>query len=199
MKVKKAIKMIAGIFMISTAIWGYFNSLEYIYELTFLSNAAGGVLLLSDGLINLLSKKKAPSFAYQTVLLCTNVVFCTCMLSLLGGHKFNFSGAFFFLHAINPPMLLAIYLTCVELETEDRPDDIKRIFLLPVMIMSYLVFDYVRYIMTGDLVYGLIPKERLTWNSALLIGAGFYLLMVLMSYGLIELKIGVQKKMTRRS
>lgn len=80
-----------------------------------------------------------------------------------------------------------------------RADDTKRIFLLPVMIMSYLVFDYVRYIMTGDFVYGSISKECLTWNSVLLIGVGFYLLMVLMSYGLIELKIGVQKKMTRRS
>lgn len=67
------------------------------------------------------------------------------------------------------------------------------------MIMSYLLFDYIRYIMTGDLVYGLISKERLTLNTAVIIGVGFYLLMVFMSYGLIKLKAGMQKKTTRIS
>lgn len=73
------------------------------------------------------------------------------------------------------------------------------LYFAPVMIMCYLVFDYIRYIMTGNLVYGLISKEYITLNTVLIIGIGFYLLMVSMSYGLIELKISMQKKMTHIS
>ena len=70
----------------------------------------------------------------------------------------------------------------------------KRILISPLMIMCYLLFDYIRYIATGNLVYGLIPTEGITVISAMLIGIGFYSLMAFMSYGLIDLKLIVQKK-----
>lgn len=82
----------------------------------------------------------------------------------------------------------------MELKIENKVDYIKRIFIFPLMIMSYLLFGYIRYIITGDLVYGLISTKSLTAISASLIGVGFYLLMAFMSYGLIDLKLSVQKK-----
>ena len=192
--VKKIIQITAGIFIVLSAIWGYRNSTDHMYELTFISNTACGIVLLSDGLMNLLFDKKVPAWIYQMVLPCTNVVFFTCVFTLLGWHSFNFSGAFFFLHVINPPLFLSVYLFCAELKVESKSDYIKRIFISPLMIMCYLLFDYIRYIITGNLVYGLIPAERLTLVSAMLIGIGFYLLMAFMSYGLIDLKLYVQKK-----
>ena len=45
------IKIFVGIAILATAIIGYGNSLEYLYELTFLSNLIGGVVLLLDGMI----------------------------------------------------------------------------------------------------------------------------------------------------
>ena len=191
---KKIIQIIAGIFIALTAIWGYYNSIEYMYELTFISNFTCGLVLLSDGLINLLFNKKVPTWIYQMILLCTNVVFFTCVFALFGWHNFNFSGAFFFLHIINPPLFLSIYLLCVELKIESKSDYIKRIFISPLIVMCYLLFDYIRYIVTGNLVYGLISTERITIIYAMLIGIGFYLLMAFMSYGLIDLKLNVQKK-----
>ena len=191
---KKIIQITAGIFIVLSAIWGYRNSTDHMYELTFISNTACGIVLLSDGLMNLLFDKKVPAWIYQMVLPCTNVVFFTCAFTLLGWHSFNFSGAFFFLHVVNPPLFLSVYLFCAELKVESKSDYIKRIFISPLMIMCYLLFDYIRYIITGNLVYGLIPAERLTLVSAMLIGIGFYLLMAFMSYGLIDLKLYVQKK-----
>ena len=191
---KKTIKLIDGIFIILTAIWGYHNSIDHMYELTFISNTSCGIVLLSDGLIELSIKKNVPAWIYQIVLLCTNVVFFCCVFTLLGWHSFNFSGAFFFLHVINPPLFLAIYLFCTELKIEGKSDYIRRIFISPLMIMSYLLFDYIRYIITGDLVYGLLPTESLTFVAAMLIGIGFYLLMAFMTYGLIDLKLYIQKK-----
>lgn len=191
---KKIIQILVGIFLVSTAIWGYHNSVEHIYELTFISNFTCGIVLLSDGLINLALNKKIPALIYQMVLPCTNVVFFTCIFTLFGWHAFNFDGAFFFLHIINPPLALSIYLLCVELRIEGKADYMKRILISPLMIMCYLLFDYIRYITTGNLVYGLISTERITIISAMLIGTGFYSLMAFMSYGLIDLKLFVQKK-----
>lgn len=196
--VKRIIQILAGIFIVFTAIWGYYNAIDHIYELTFLSNFTCGIVLLSDGLTNLALNRKVPALIYQMILPCTNVVFFTCIFTLLGWHTFNFTGAFFFLHIINPPLALSVYLLCVELRIKSKADYMKRIFISPFMIMCYLLFDYIRYITTGNLVYGLISTERITILSAMLIGIGFYSLMAFMSYGLIDLKLTVQKKVNHR-
>lgn len=62
------------------------------------------------------------------------------------------------------------------------------------MIMSYALFDLIRFILTGELVYGLVATDALNYISVPLIGIGLYLLMAFMSYGLLELKLYVQKK-----
>lgn len=63
------------------------------------------------------------------------------------------------------------------------------------MIMLYVVFDFIRFLITGELVYGLIAVDKLNFISAPLVGIALYLLMAFMSYGLIELKLHVQKKL----
>lgn len=196
---QKIIKMIVGIFIIGMAVWGYHNAVPFMYELTFISNSVCGLVLLSDGLMGLFSKKKVPALVYQNPMLCTNVVFFSCIFTLLGWHGFNFEGAFFFLHAIDPPLVLIIYLFCVDLKIENKADYIKGIFISPVMIMGYLLFDYIRYLVTGQLVYGLLPANILNAVSVPLIGAGFYLIMAFMSYGLIKLKLFLQKKLGKNA
>lgn len=65
------------------------------------------------------------------------------------------------------------------------------------MVMTYLIFDFIRYVVTGKLVYGLIATENINYVSVLLIGVIFYLLMAFMSYGLLDFKLFVQKKITQ--
>lgn len=188
------IKIFVGIAILATAIIGYGNSLEYLYELTFLSNLIGGVVLLLDGMIYYVFKKNIPIIIYQMVVLCTNVVFFTGILTLLGWHSFNFKGAFIFLHAINPPLFLIIYMFFTELNIKDKSDYMKRIFVSPLLIMGYLVFDYIRYLITGQFVYGLVNAESFTAAFALLIGIVFYFLMAFMSYGIIDFKLYIQNR-----
>lgn len=191
---KNIIKILIGITAILSAIIGYRNSLDHFYELTFLSNLSCGLLLLVDGVLCYFNRKSVPIILYQMIILCTNVVFFTCIFTLLGLHSFNFSGAFTFLHAINPPLFLMAYLFFTELKIRDKTDYIKRIFISPLLIMVYLCFDYIRYLFTGTFVYGLVDAEKLSAVTILLIGIGFYFLMAFMSYGLIELKLHIQKK-----
>lgn len=182
-----------------TALWGYHYEPRYMYELTFLSNFSCGLLLLADGIMNVWKQKELPVLLYQFILPCTNTVFFTVLFQLFGWHDFNFSGMFFFMHVVNPPLFLLLYLFCTELRLKDNRDYKKRIFIAPAMIMLYALFDLVRYMITGELVYGLISADKLTVVSVPLIGIVFYLLMAFMSYGLLELKQFVQSKFKQKS
>ena len=98
------------------------------------------------------------------------------------------------MHGINPVIFLVLYLFSTNLIIKDKRDYIRRIFIAPIMIMTYLLFDFIRYVVTGKLVYGLIATENLNYISVPLIGVVFYLLMAFMSYGLLDLKLFIQKK-----
>ena len=190
----KIAKIIVGLFILVTAFVGYNFDPSHMYELTFISNSSCGLLLLLDGTVGLFKKKALPTILYQLVLPCINTVFFTVFFKLFGWHDFNFSGMFFFMHAINPIIFLLMYLFMTKLELKNRADYIRRIFIAPIMIMAYALFDFVRFVITGELVYGLIATDKLNYISVPLIGIGLYLLMAFMSYGLLDLKLYVQKK-----
>ena len=101
------------------------------------------------------------------------------------------------MHGINPIIFLVFYLFFNKLIIKDKRDYIRRIFIAPIMVMTYLIFDFIRYVVTGKLVYGLIAAENINYVSVLLIGVIFYLLMAFMSYGLLDFKLFVQKKITQ--
>lgn len=189
----KIIKIIAGLFIMGTALWGYHYEPQYMYELTFVSNFSCGLLLIVDGILDLLKKKALPLILYQVVLPCINTVFFTVIFELFGLHDFDFEGMFFFMHVTNPLIFMLVYLFCTKLELKSKRDYLKRIFIAPVMIMVYALFDLIRYLVTGELVYGLIVKDKITYISVPAIGIVLYLLMAFMSYGLLELKLFVQK------
>ncbi|MDE5769186.1 MAG: hypothetical protein K2H82_07345 [Oscillospiraceae bacterium] len=190
----KTAKIIVGLFIILTALGGYKFQSSYMHELTFISNFSCGLLLLLDGMVSLIRKKALPAILYQFVLPCILTVFCTVFFKIFGWHDFNFSGMFFFMHGINPILVLTMYLFTTKLELKDKKDYVRRIFITPAMVMFYLLFDYIRFLITGNLVYGLVSTESLTFVKAAIIGIVYYASIAFMSYGLLVLKLYVQKK-----
>ena len=190
----KTAKIIVGLFIILTTLGGYKFQSSYMHELTFISNFSCGLLLLLDGLISLTRKKALPAILYQFVLPCILTVFCTVFFKIFGWYDFNFSGMFFFMHGINPILVLIMYLFTTKLELKDKKDYVRRIFITPAMVMCYLLFDYIRFLITGNLVYGLVSTESLTFVKAAIIGIVYYASIAFMSYGLLVLKLYVQKK-----
>lgn len=190
-------KIIVGLFILSTALVGYHFQFTYMYELTFISNSSSGLLLVSDGIVGLVKKRSLPAILYQFVLPCILTVFCTVFFKIFGWFDFNFEGMFFFMHGINPVLVLAMYLFTTKLELKDKKEYFRRIFIAPAMAMCYLLFDYIRFLITGRLVYGLVPAESLTFGVAALIGIAYYASIAFMSYGLLDLKLYVQKKTER--
>lgn len=191
----KIAKIVAGLFILFTVFKGY--NFQLSYELTFISNFSCGLLLLLDGTAGLIRKKALPAILYQFVLPCILTVFCSVFFKIFSWFDFNFSGMFFFMHGINPILVLAMYLFTTKLELKDKKDYVRRIFIAPAMVMCYLLFDYIRFLITGSLVYGLVSTENLTFVKAAIIGIVYYSSIAFMSFSLLDLKLYVQKKMER--
>lgn len=190
----KTAKIIAGCFILFTVLAGYQFQFSYAHELTFLSNSFCGLLLLSDGIIGLTRKKTLPAMLYQMVLPCILTVFCTVFFKLFRWFDFNFSGMFFFMHGVNPLLVLAMFLFAVPLQRKEHKDNRRSILIAPAPAMCYLLFDYIRFLMTGSFVYGLVSAESLTFWKAAILGIVYYAALAWMSYGLLALKLYVQKK-----
>ncbi len=191
------VKIVIGLLIIVSVLLGYNFSFSYMYQLTFISNSLSGILLIIDGIVGLIRKKSVPAMLYQFVLPCILTSFCSVFFVIFGWHDFNFSGMFFFMHAINPFVVLAFYLFTVSINVKSKKNYLLRIFTAPALAMIYLLFDYIRFLNTGNLVYGLVSTENLTFIKALIIGVCYYASIAFMSYGLLDLKLYVQKKMKK--
>lgn len=99
------------------------------------------------------------------------------------------------MHAVNPIIFLLIYLYFTKLKLSGKKEYMKRVFLAPTMLTAYAAFDFIRFLITVELVYGLIAADKLNYISVPLIGIVLYFLMAFMSYGLLELKLRAQKRM----
>ena len=155
---KGIVQLVIGLMMIVTLLVGYLPIPEYLVELTCVSNMLGGVLLTIDGILSICRKKNLSSNLYRAVCVCILTVFFICLGSLTGFFHFNFKGAFFFLHVINP----IAFVGC------------------------YLLFDYIRCQFTGKFVYGFAEPDVLTFPYAVLIGIAVYIIMMLFSFCLLK-------------
>lgn len=188
--IKNIVKIAIGLLMLATVLIGYKPQPEYFVELTCISNTLGGLLLLADGILSTMKKKKIPNSFYQNIAVSILTVFLVCMGSLTGIYKFNFEGAFFFLHVINPIAFVACYMFFVN--EQDRKH--RCVLTAPFMIMVYLLFDYIRCQFTGEFVYGFVSPEELTVAYAIVAGIVIYLFVYLLGLSLFALNRLVHKK-----
>lgn len=184
------VKIAVGLLMIVTVLIGYIPQPEYLVELTCVSNTLGGLLLLADGIRNTAKKKKFPNSLYLNAAVSILMVFLVCMGSLTGVYSFNFRGAFFFMHVINPIAFIVCYILFVN--EQDRK--IKFVLTAPVMAGMYFVFDYIRCQFTGKFVYGFVEPKELTFFYAVITGFVMYIFMYLLGLGLFALNRLVHKK-----
>ena len=177
------VKITVGSLMIIMVLIGYIPQPEYLVELTCVSNMLGGLLLLADGILNITKKKNLPNACYLNVTAGILTVFLVCMGSLTGAYQFNFKGAFFFMHVINPVAFTACYIFLVN----EQERKIRFVFTGPVMTMIYLLFDYIRGQITGRFVYGFIEPEEFTFFYAVIAGIVIFVFLYLLSLGLFVL------------
>lgn len=190
--IENIVKITVGLLMIVVALIGYIPQPEYLVELTCVSNTLGGLLLLVDGILNIVKKKNIPNSLYLNVAVSILTVFLVCMGSLTGIYRFNFKGAFFFMHVINP----IVFIVCYMLFVNEQGRKIRFVLTAPIMIIIYLVFDYIRCQFTGKFVYGFIEPKELIFFYAIITGFVMYIFMYLLGLSLFALNRLVHKKIT---
>ncbi len=191
-KIIGAVKILFGIMLTATAIWGYSPlPCEYFAEFTFISNTLGGILLLIDGVLNL-TGKTVPKILYLNVGVGIFLVFLICLATLATPNPFNFGGAFFFLHVINPVVFVLSYIF---LCSDNAESTFRHILAVPLLTSAYLIFDYILGNIRGRFVYGFFLPETLpVWMAALI---GFVVFIVMMLLGLVLFKMN--KKVHKNS
>ena len=188
--VKNITKIMTGLLILAAVFIGYIPQPKYLIELTCVSNTFGGLLLLTDGIISITKRKPCPNSFYLNITVSLLVVYFVCMGSLTGAYKFNFSGAFFFMHVIDPIAFLIYYILFVN--EHDRKT--KFVLTAPTLTMAYLLFDYMRYKFTGEFVYGFIKPEELTLAGTIIAAIVIYALLYLFSLFLFMLNRLVHKR-----
>jgi hypothetical protein len=93
-----------------------------------------GLVFLTGGILGLIRKKELSRVYYLNTTVLLVLVFLTCM-AFLG--EMNFSGAFIFLHVINPILAILVF---VILTPDGQP--LKRIELLSTLIFPILYLVY---------------------------------------------------------
>ena len=179
------LKIFIGILMITTALWGYIPSPSpaFFAEFTFISNTAGGLLSLTDGILNL-RRRNLPRILHLNVGAGLLLVFLICLATLATPNPFNFSGAFFFLHVINP---LAYTLSYIFLCKDGADSTFRHLLAGSLFTAGYMVFDYILGNVRGHFVYGFfLPKDLPIWQAALI---EIVIILLMLLFGLLLYKL----------
>ena len=163
--IKAYISIALGVLFCGSVLIGYIPIPNYVIELTCISNSCIGILLLFTG-INVLAKKKTiPSTIYHMWLV---AILLVCIISCVG--HFNFCGAFFFLHLVNPVMFLAYYMIFI-----DDSKKVNEMLLAPAPVMLYLIFGYIVGMSRGRFVYGIFEVNEIELVDIFLIACSIYI------------------------
>ena len=163
--IKAYISIASGVLFCGSVLIGYIPIPKYVIELTCISNSCIGILLLFTGINMLTKKKKIPSIIYHMWLV---AILLVCIISCVG--HFNFCGAFFFLHLVNPVMFLAYYMIFI-----DDSRKMKTLPLTPAPVMLYLIFDYIMGMLRGRFVYGIFEVNEIGLVDIFLIVCSVYI------------------------
>ncbi len=183
-KVCGILKIVFGAVMIATALIGYIPlGPVYWVEMTMISNLLGGGLLLIDGILNL-KDKSIPAFLTLTVCSGLTMVLLFCLITLATPNPFNFGGIFFFLHVINPILMLISYVFLCK----DRAErTFPYILTAAIFTALYGVFDFIVGHIRGFFVYGFFMPDDLSLAAAAIVEAVVIIIMTLIGLVLFKL------------
>lgn len=124
-----------------------------------------GILLIFTGINFIVKGKSFSSVFYHMGLVTILLVF---IVSCVG--HFNFKGAFFFLHLVNPILFFI---------EDDK--NFRKILYMPIPLIIYLAFDYIVVRVTGHFVYGIFDVNEMNLALMILIACGIYIILILLA------------------
>lgn len=178
---------VLGFLFLFTALFHYGKKFEFTYELTFLSNATAGLLLVI-GSITKWRKNPLPEVLYLSLTVLLSFVFIICIAFI---SEFNFSGSLFFLHVINPLLLLAYFFFYVDLRSSNK----KILFIVPLILpVVYLIFALIFGKLTGQHIYFFLdyPQKGVSYTVLFILCCSIFLVLF------IQLLIVANKKIQEK-
>lgn len=156
---KWTILLMTGVLFITTTCIAYhlpaaLKEGMYEFELTFLSNTIAGIIFLIGGIYGITKKKNLPQPLYLNIVIVLQVVFFICMAFI---SEFNFSGAFLFLHIINPIIATIeffVFTSCKKMQS------IKLILSALIFPVIYLIYAIAYGYISGNWLYGIINVQE---------------------------------------
>lgn len=183
-------KIVLGACMIVFALIGYIPIPADLIEMTCISNLAGGIVLIVDGILYF-KGKSVPTYIYRNIMVCLFFIFLICTGSLFGAYQMNFKGVFFALHTVFPILFILIYILLIK---DNDTKLVIKVTTTPVMMMVYLLFDFILGQIRGKFVYGMFKVEELGFGWALLAGVVIYLFLALVGWAFIYFNSVVHPK-----
>lgn len=188
---KKFFTLFIAILMISTALLGYLPEPQFMSELTFLSNFIIGLLFLVSAVRLFQKKTPLPNVIFLGSLTTIMLVFLVCAGSLSGVYHMNFKGAYFFLHVVNPLLVLFYYFAFIRESTTEKK---RLLFFVPLPAVLYLLMDYIVGEIHGSFQYGFFKPAALNGGSAFLILAMLYVILIALGTALFQINRQVHSK-----
>lgn len=165
---------------IGTAIVGYIGHFNKCVEMTFMSNAATGSVLLFGGIYALIAKRDIPHFLYLDCAVLMSSVIIAC---LLFAPPMLVVGTAIIPHLINPTVLFTYYLKCCD----GRKCGWRQVFTTLVFPTIYYVFMILFGIMGPRVVYPQFDPNIISVLNLTLVGV--FALAGLFVIGLVLLKV----------
>lgn len=156
--VKWIILLITGVLLLTTTCIAYLPSAVkngmYEFELTFLSNTITGLFFMTGGIYGIARNKHLPQPLYLNSVLLLQLVFFICMAFF---SEFNFSGAYIFLHIINPVIATIVFFVCTSCK---KMPGLKLILTALIFPVIYLTYAVVYGLLSGHWLYGIINVQE---------------------------------------
>lgn len=143
--VLSGIQLGIGLLLALSAMALYWQYPRFMYELTFLSNFCAGLFFCTAGVCAWLGKR-TPQILYLCFAVLLFLVMAVC-LAFSG--NFSFTGAFLFLHLIDPLAVLAYFFLAADMRSV--PGKLLPMALL--MPMAYLAFALIFGAKTQNYIY----------------------------------------------
>lgn len=159
---KKYIKwgcmLLSGLLFITTALITYIPLFVENFgpeiELTLISNLFAGILFFCGGVYGITKEKEFPQVVYMDSVVLLQLVFLICM-AFIG--EFNFSGAFVFLHIVNP--ILAT-LELLLFTAHDGKPTVRMLLSSIAFPACYLIYVMIYGFLSGNWIYGILNIQK---------------------------------------
>lgn len=189
-KMQAIIKIAIGGILLISVIWGYLPIPKHMNEYTFLSNTIEGFVLLYSGILLVTKQKHIPPIVDLCLVILAFIMLGICITNY---QIFGFSGAYLFLHVINPILLLLHWVFVTEKRKIKNAKHVLSVLILPAV---YMIFLFSFGFLTNDFIYPVFDINKLGLFNVivfvLIVGVFFLGIAYIMYF--IDRKIGRQGK-----